>query len=186
MIKNPLHTEVKWKGYPLIIDVADLSGIAYGYNYEVMAMRHGGGEVESIRVETFEQAETEYNRMVKKYTEKPEEKEKPLTGKYLKLKEDLEKAVELAEIAVAGQEDNGTCNFDACSLKLPRWREKLVMQAAQEAGTGCFVWDLWGKKRYVFSLPHVGQANRRSLAADTMTDYMKRIGYDAVEYCAMD
>ena len=176
-----LHTERSWRKRRIIIDAAEIAPD----KFEVMVLyKSSGKEIESATTRILEEAEQIYKEYCEKYEQKPEEIR--LTGKYLKLKEDLEKAVELAEIAVAGQEDNGTCNFDACSLKLPRWRESLVKQAAKEAGTGCFVWDLWGKKRFVFTLPHVGQANRRSIAANTMTEYLKRIGYDSFEYCAMD
>lgn len=66
-----------------------------------------------------------------------------------------------------GDDDGGTCNFDAPSLHLPGWEKKKVESAAKEAGLGCFVWNLWGHKSYVFSIQMgVGQGYTRTKAAE--------------------
>ena len=83
-------------------------------------------------------------------------------------------------------EDGGACNFDAASLLLPRWKEALVEQAAEEAGTGCFTWSLFGKKRFVFRPNTNGQANARSRNAEAMTDALARMGYQAFCYQQLD
>lgn len=112
---------------------------------------------------------------------------KPLTGKYAKLRDDL-KAALAAGRAVEDDdpEDGGACNFDAASLLLPRWKEALVEQAAEEAGTGCFTWSLFGKKRFVFRPNTNGQANARSRNAEAMTDALARMGYQAFCYQQLD
>lgn len=109
-----------------------------------------------------------------------------LSGKYLKLANDLlaasYKASQIANII----EDDGSCNFDSCTLYLPGWNRKKVEQAARAAGVGCFVWNLWGSKSFVFPMRVAAQANARSAAAEAMRDHLKAIGYDAGMYYQMD
>ena len=112
---------------------------------------------------------------------------KPLTGKYAKLRDDLKAALAAGRtVEDDDPEDGGACNFDAASLLLPRWKEALVEQAAQEAGTGCFTWSLFGKKRFVFRPNTNGQANARSRNAEAMTDALARMGYQAFCYQQLD
>lgn len=88
-----------------------------------------------------------------------------------------------------GDDDGGTCNFDAPSLHLPGWTRKKVEAAAEYAGLGCFVWNLWGSKSFVFSLPMgcgVGQGYTRTKAAEAMREYLEGLGYDALTYCQAD
>ena len=86
-----------------------------------------------------------------------------------------------------GDDDGGTCNFDAPSLHLPGWEKKKVVAAAKEAGLGCFVWNLWGHKSYVFSIQKgVGQGYTRTKAAEAMQEYLKRLGYEGMTYCQAD
>ena len=56
----------------------------------------------------------------------------------------------------------------------------------EEAGTGCFIWNLYGKKHYVFIPTVAGQAYKREKAAEAMCEQMTRRGYDAINYCQMD
>lgn len=109
-----------------------------------------------------------------------------LTGKYAKLADDLRTAAALGIEAAKHSDDGGTCNFDAPTLRLPRWNQAKVKQAAKVAGLGCFVWNLWGSKRYVFSIPIGAQANARTVAAETMSKSLKAAGYDAGMYYQMD
>lgn len=110
----------------------------------------------------------------------------PLSGKYAALAEALKIAlshgVEVAQFA----DDGGSCNFDAPTLHLKGWNQAKVKQAAKVAGLGCFVWDLWGSKRYVFSIPIGAQANARTVAAKAMRDSLKDAGYEAGMYYQVD
>lgn len=110
----------------------------------------------------------------------------PLVGKYAKLADDLKAAaaqgVKVAQIT----EDGGTCNMDAVSIELPGWRRAKVEQAAKAADVGCFVWSLWGNKRYVFPITGVGQANARTAAAEAMRDNLRAAGYNVGMYYQID
>lgn len=110
----------------------------------------------------------------------------PLSGKYLKLSQDLEVAAKKAAVIADILEDGGTCNFDSCTLYLPGWNSKKVEQAAHAAGVGCFVWNLWGSKSFVFPMRVAAQANARSAAAEAMRDHLKAMGYDAGMYYQVD
>lgn len=110
----------------------------------------------------------------------------PLSGKYLKLSQDLAYAAGKAKTIASILEDGGTCNMDSCKLYLPGWNSKKVEQAARAAGVGCFVYNLWGSKSFVFPLRIAAQADARSAAAEAMRDCMKARGYDAAMYYQMD
>ena len=189
MIGTNYHFEGRDKqGKAIIIDLADLNSIDGGnrqYPYELIVMRPRGAEIASSTHRTLTEAAKAYEHAVTLYALK-DGKNAPLTGKYAKLRDDLRKALAIGEQAAAAVEDSGTCNMDACALFLPRWREALVEQAAEEAGTGCSSWTLWGKKRYVFFPRVAGQADKREIAARRMTEEMQRRGYEAFNYCAMD
>ena len=110
----------------------------------------------------------------------------PLTGKYAQLRDDLRAACELTA-HLENTEDGGTCNFDAPTIHLPRWNSEKIKQAAREAGVGAFKWT-WGSTTlgWVFPVRSSGQANRRSRRAEAVSAELKRRGYDAGMYCAMD
>ena len=108
-----------------------------------------------------------------------------LTGRYKKLSEDLKAAIAYG-LEHMGMDDGGTSNFDAPTIRLPGWDEKKVGAAARAAGSGCFVWDLWGSKSYVFSIRGAGQGYTRTNAAEAARDYLKSLGYDAGMYYQMD
>lgn len=157
-----------------------------GSGYECMVLRPDGIDIDCKYADNIEDAEKIYNAMIKRYTTPPvEEVEKPLTGKYKKLSDDLKIAYEMAKEFDQG-EDGGTCNFDSPSLYLPRWIEKKVKQAAKEAGTSAWKWDLYGKAHYVIHPPTHGQANRRSRVSEAMCKILEDMGYDVFEYSAMD
>lgn len=169
----------------IIIDAAE---IRPGF-FEIMAMTPAGREIRSKT--TTEQAEAAkiYEQMFAALVKGPDDEKElpsPLIGKYAKLRADLESAREAGEQAAALSDDGGTCNFDAVAIFLPRWQEKKVKEAAQKAGCGCFVWNLWGSKRFVFTVPHVGQANKRTASAEAMRTELARMGYKTMLYCQAD
>ena len=163
----------------VIIDIAEI----YPGKFEIMTLRkRDGEELESYTVYDLDVAENIYNKMVKEHTATV----KPLSGKYAKLRDDLKAALAAANEAAEKVDDGGTCNFDAASLFLPRWKESLVEQAAKEAETSVFSWYIFGGKRFVFN-PHVsGQARKRERAAEAMTESLAAAGYDAFCYQQAD
>lgn len=171
-------------GRQIIIDAAEMQP----GKFEIMTMYPNGKEIECETVYTLQGAEAVYSRMLQQYTTKPEpEAPKPLTGKYAKLRDDLREALRIGRAAEeADPDDGGTCNFDSAAIHLPRWNARLIEQAAAEAGTHCFDWTLWGSKSWVFSPDTRGQANARSRNAEAMTQYLKSVGYDAIDYCQAD
>lgn len=67
-----------------------------------------------------------------------------------------------------------------------RHRNLHSAQAADAAGVGCFLWNLWGIRGYVFPVHGVGQANQRTAAAEAMQDRLRAVGYDTGMYYAAD
>lgn len=169
-------------GKPIIIDSSEI----VPNHFEIMAMRPGGDELESKTAFTIHEADAIYKAMVDRLT-KPEPAAPMLTGKYAKLRDDLKTALAAGRAAEdADPEDGGTCNLDSSALLLPRWNAAKVEQAASEAGTGCFVWNLCGTKRFVFIPNTKGQGNARSRNAEAMTKALRALGYDAFDYCQID
>lgn len=192
MINNNYHEIRINKGRRILIDLAK---VEWFYEVAVLVDRTGI-ELEMIRTKTENEGVRVFLQMLEKYPadkasgwtheHKTEPKaQKPLTGKYAKLRDDLKKALAYGKLN-EGDDDGGTCNLDACAVDLPRWNEKLVEQAAREAGTNSFTWSLFRHKRFVFIPNTNGQANKRSHNAEAMTVYMKSIGYDALDYSQMD
>lgn len=175
MRDGSLHYEGPGAGRRKI--VIDASEIKPGV-FEVMAMDAHGMEIACQRVRSIEEAAKVYSAQLAEYT--------ALTGKYARLRDDLKAAMAAAIAAVGDSDDGGACNFDACAISLPRWNGALIERAAKEAGTGCFSWQSYGGRRWVFSPPHVGQARRNEIAAEAMTDFMSKRGYDALCYQSMD
>lgn len=182
-----IHDEIMYLGKPLVIDTSALPNYHGGPGgptvYETMALRSPGG-IDLDCVTTHDPAEALRNHaaMLKKFSGQPDA---PLTGKYAKLRDDLLKAYAETE-HIEQTEDGGTCNFDAPTLRLPRWNSKKIEQAAREAGGSAWKWELWGTASWVFSTRSSGQANRRSRRAEAISAALKRMGYDAGMYCAMD
>lgn len=175
--------EIFYKGKR--IPNATIDTCKLGDKYETMCFK-GGIEYNVIMSDTLDDAITAYKFMLATFTKAPEKPvEKPLTGKYKKLSEDLKAAIETAKLFDNG-EDGGTCNFDSPSLALPRWNESKVKQAAKEAGTSCFKWELYGGARYVFTPPTRAQGNRRCRVSEAMCKALTDLQYDVLEYCAMD
>lgn len=178
MINGYFHKEMIYHGKTIIIDACQLES---GY-IEVMTMYQGGKEIESTKVDNIDDAEKVFNGMRYKY-EYQEEAE--LKGRYAKLRDDLINAVKAGKEADFG-EDGGTCNFDAPSISMPRAREKLVKQAAKEAGISCFKWNTYGDTRWIFSTPTNAQANRNCRVSKAMCDVLTDAGWDCIEYASMD
>lgn len=137
-------------------------------------------EYEVLKARTEAQALKHFNYLRDAY-HKP-----PLTGKYLKLAEDLKAAAEHGREVARRTHDGGTCNFDAATLYLKGWNSKKIQQAAKAAGVGCSEWNLWGSKSWVFALSGTGQGDARTAAAEAMRDHLKAAGYETGMYYQMD
>jgi len=187
MVNTVKHEEYTLKGRRVILDASEL---APG-SYETMLMTSGGYvEIASMRSATEAEALSHFAVIRAAYPpDKPKDKRAPgaLTGRYAKLRDDLKKALAAGRaVEDANPEDGGTCNFDSSALSLPRWTAEKVKQAAKEAGTGCFVWNCYGSKQFVFGPDTRAQGNARSRNAEAMTAALRSMGYDAMDYCQMD
>lgn len=168
-------------GVHIIIDAAELRPDCF----EVAALRTGGTELAMKTVRGIDEARRTYEALYSYYvTPRPEDDPKPLTGKYIKLRDDLRAVHKIGLDAAARVDDTGTCNFDAPALRLPRWSHAKIEQACKEAGGSCFYWDEFG--RHVICLRIPGQALKREVAAEAMTEALSKMGYDAFCYQAID
>ena len=149
--------------------------------YETMLLLNDGSgeEIISYQSTRAEDALYFFNEIKEQY-HVPE-----LTGKYKKLADDL-KAAHAYGLAHMGDDDGGTCNFDAPTLFLTGWDKKLVEAAAKTAGVGCFEWTSLCSETYVFSVRGAGQGYTRTKAAEAMSHYLEEQGYDAGMYYQMD
>lgn len=163
-------------GEAAILSTAEL---APGLYETMLATPDFGTEYKVLRNSTEEGALADFKHLRKTYHVAP------LSGKYAKLAEDLRKAAAVGRAAAELSDDGGTCNFDAASLHLDGWIRAKVEQAAREAGVGCFVWNLWGSKSYVFPIAS-GQGNARTAGAEAMSKHLKSAGYAASVYYQMD
>ncbi len=111
---------------------------------------------------------------------------KQLSGKYAELAIALQKAVEIGKKSAENVVDDGNCNMDAPAIKLPRWREAGILEAAKSAGVHCTDWTIFGEKYYVFVVPSLARANARSVMAEAMCESLKANGYEAILYCQGD
>lgn len=147
--------------------------------YETMLLLNDGSgeEIISYQSTSAEDAVSFFNEIRDEY-HVPD-----LTGKYKKLADDL-KAAHTYGLAHMGDDDGGTCNFDAPALFLTGWNKRLVEAAAKTAGVGCFEWELL--KAYVFTVRGAGQGYTRTKAAEAMCQYLKEQGYEAGMYYQMD
>lgn len=107
---------------------------------------------------------------------------KPLKGKYERLRNDLLE-VNRNTFALESTEDNGTCNFDAPCVTLPRWNADNVRRAAEMAGWHAWKW--YGST-WILSFPTSGQGNRRTRRAEALYNQLSNRGYDMGMYYAMD
>lgn len=166
MINGMYHTVVR----NLIIDAAP-----YGNGYEVMVMKRNGTEVESASAKTEIEAVNIFEDFIRKYD--------VLTGKYAKLRNDISIACMDARRQALDENDTGSCNFDAACIHLPRWKEKDVIRAAEEAGVTAYKAE---GSYYIIHTPRVGMAWRNTVAAQTMTQSLKASGYNVYTRYMMD
>ena len=192
MINGEYHSEYKYNGKRIVVDIAKFPSYAHPEGvYEVMAYNKANGkELAMLRTPILDEAVAAYEMMMEDYPADEQREPNappPLTGKYAKLRDDLKRALQIGRDAEhANPEDGGTCNFDASSIRLTRWNSAKIEQAAKEAGTSCFKWDMYGGSRYVFSPDSHAQGNARSRNAEAMTKALREAGYDAMDYCQMD
>lgn len=171
MINNSFFVERRFNGKPIVIDLAKLPDWDGGC-YEVMALDKSGHEYDCVRTRDFASAVREFDLMVARFPET----ESPLKGRYAKLRDDLKLALDKGRIAEDQSEgDGGACNLDSLAVYLPRWNAELVKRAAKEAGTSC--WK--DGKKYVFHPNTAGQGYKRTDNAETMTQTMRGLGYEA-------
>ena len=179
MINGKYHKEADTPKGRVIVDICEMYG-----KYEIMAMYADGEEINCNRKNTLSAAVTMWREMCKHYLPTTPT---PLSGKYAKLRDDIKAALAAGKNAEAkNDDDGGTCNFDAPAIKLPRWSAEKVKQAAKEAGTDCWVWELWGSKRFVICPSTNAQANARSRNAEAMEQHLKSLSYDCISYCQAD
>ena len=164
-------------GKPAILSTVEL---APGLFETMLASPDFDTEYAQLRTTDEAQAISDFNHLYKTYNVAT------LSGKYAELAEALKKAFTAGKEAAGRTNDGGTCNFDAPTLNLKGWAEAKVKQAAKAAGLNCFVWNLWGSKSFVFSLPIAAQGNARTVAAEAMRDSLKIAGYDAGMYYQVD
>ena len=192
MINNALHDEIKFEGSPLTIDTAALSGLNGAVVYETMALRRGGKELYCSRSYDLNDAMNTHALVLEDFKKREalyQEKKKnaPLKGKYAALRDDLRAALD-ATAHLETTEDGGTSNFDAPKLNLPGWNKDLLIRAVREAGgNGAYKWTV-GRTMlgWVISIPSSGQANRRTRRAKAVSEFLRKKGYEAGMYYAMD
>lgn len=84
-------------------------------------------------------------------------------------------------------EDGGTCNFDTATIRLFRWRDDDVQQAAKIANVRAYKWEDHYYNYHVFPAGiGMGQANRRSAMAEAFSASMKESGYDTNVWYQID
>lgn len=107
-------------------------------------------------------------------------------NKYEKLTNDLRSALEQARKAVENIDENGTMNFDAAGIFLPKWNEEKVKEAAKSVGFYAIKTDgrYLGKTGYfTFNYP-IGKGNKRTEFAEKVTEILTAQGYDT--HCYME
>lgn len=164
-------------GKPAVLSTVEL---APGLFETMLASPDFETEYKTIRSHSEEQAVSDFNHLRRTYHVAP------LSGKYADLADALKAAAASGTAAAMASDDGGTCNMDAVCLSLPGWQRKKIEQAAKAAGVGCFEWNLWGCKRFVFPIRVGAQGNARTAAAEAARDSLKAAGYDAGVYYQMD
>lgn len=80
-----------------------------------------------------------------------------------------------------GEPDNGSCNFDHVVIKIGRTMQTNI-DAMENRG-----WKDYRCKNYLHvSTPNVGQANRNTMCAEAMRDYLRGKGYDCYVHYELD
>lgn len=177
MINGKFHTERKYNGKPIVIDIAEICG-----HYEIAVLAKGGKELEMETVRTIQEAREIYGEYLKKYPESPT----PMTGKYKRLSDAIREAIKAGQAAEVEVDDNsGSSNFDAVYLRLPRWKHAKIEQAAQEAGTHAVVSDC-SSRGILLDPVTSGQGQRRTENVRAMKKSLESAGYNVSIYYCMD
>lgn len=169
-----------YRGRPVILSAAEL---APG-EYEIMLLDSYGESIAEASASAEDSALCEYRWIRKNH--RPDAEIPVLPEKYRKLRDDLKRACLAAQEAAARVQDTGTCNLDAPAIRLPRWRQCLVEEAALQAGVGCFQWRTYGSGIYVFPMRVPGQAYKRERAAEVAASSLASMGYNTLTYYQMD
>ena len=175
--------ELSWNKRRILISTVQLPG---GVWEHMVMYKSSGQEIECFHTKDRADAERAHALLVKRYTPKEKPEQKPLTGKYKQLAEDLRRTAAAAIQATKDSEDGGTCNFDSPALYLPRWNAEQIKQAAAAAGVGAFKWESFGPVKWVFCPRSGGQGNRRTRCAEHMAAGLQAAGYDVTMYYQMD
>lgn len=103
-----------------------------------------------------------------------------------KLLHDLKAADQEAQLLTHDVKDGGTCNLDCVFLKLPRKREKTVLDIFRQAGISGIKTTWYAGPGYLISPNVGGRANRRTAGMEAMLKHLKNKGYDVFGYYQMD
>lgn len=176
MINKQYHTERKYNGKQIVIDVAEICG-----RYEIAVLTKNGTELEMDTARTIQEAREIYNGYLKKYPESPA----PLTGKYKQLSEDIRKAIKAGQAAEVGIDDNaGSSNLDSVIIRLPRWNREKIKQAVKEAGTVAICSE-YSRGTLLDPITN-GQGQRRTVNVRAMKKLLENAGYNVSIYYCMD
>lgn len=177
MINGKYHTERKYNGKQIVIDVAEICG-----RYEIAVLTKNGTELEMETVRTIQEAREIYSEYLKKYPESPA----PLTGKYKQLAEDIREAVKAGQEAEVGVIDRyGSSNIDSVIIYLPRWNREKIRQAAKEAGVNVVV-SGYSSRGILLDPVTSGQGQRRTVNVRAMKKLLENAGYNVSIYYCMD
>lgn len=175
------HDEYRRHGKCIVVDTALIDG-----DYETMVLLHGdsideahnGNETDALHA---------HDAFIRRYVQDMDWllDQTLLSGKYLRLVDDLKAAVAAAD-AYKDYDDGGTSNFDALMLSLPRYEEIKIKAAAKRAGLGASAGRFMKQKIYLISPPHGGQGYRRTKQAEAMAEVMRSRGYDANVWYQLD
>lgn len=99
-------------------------------------------------------------------------------NKYERLTADIKAAIEYANSSI-DIEDSGILNFDCPMLYLPHWNISSVKSAIEKSGAYA---DVLGHGEYRIKVNHTFHANARTMHADSMCEYLKRIGYNTYTF----
>ena len=175
------HDEYRRHGKQVIIDTALI-----GNDYETMVLYPGGECLDEAHNATEAAAIEAHTAFITKYILDdgllPDVK---LSGKYLRLVDDLKAAAEAAG-AFADHDDGGTSNLDCLMLSFPRYEEIKIKAAAKRAGLTVSAGRCMKQKIYRIMPPHGGQGYRRTKQAEAMAEVMRSRGYEASVWYQMD
>ena len=125
------------------------------------------------------------------YQEPPKEPEKPAKvfscDRYGELSRDLTEAKKSGLEAAFFVDDSGTCNSDGVFIRLPKFNESQTIEAIRAAGLSGFKTNhsIYGVG-FLVSLPHIGQARKNEVAAETMYKFLRSKNYDVSHWQQMD